>query len=234
MLTTGLFYLAFRFIWPSVSSVEFYVTSDTIRFHANETSNVKSIAPHLHSLSRVLQKKEIQKADISFALSNSLNADDVDDFLPGSFGHFTELKLNFGNTNIGDRGTEYIVNALPITLEKLDLSLDSIEGTEKLGSIVGTGLARLSHLKFLRLSFILNHLGDQGVVDLLNGLSHLKDLQNLTLILIANDLTINGTTAIKSFLEGQTQLTSLELNLFTNSIGAEGSKPLAEGLAKLT
>ena len=75
-------------------------------------------------------------------------------------GHIKEIKLNFGNTNIKDAGAEYIVNILPITLETLDLSLDSIHSTSELGNIIGTRVAKFSHLKHLRLSFILSDLKD--------------------------------------------------------------------------
>jgi|JI6StandDraft_1071083.scaffolds.fasta_scaffold43922_3 hypothetical protein len=234
LMVIGITYVALRFVWPSVNSVHFTVTTDSVKFHANETANIKSITPHLHSLSRVLQKREIVKADISFALCYSLSAEDVDDFLPSSLGHVKDLKLNFGNTNIQDAGTEYIVNLLPISLEKLDISLDSIKGSSQLGRIVGTGISRLSHLKHLRLSFILSDLKDEGVIGLLEGLSHLKQLQNLTLVLIANELTADSSEAIKSFLQGMTQLTVLDLNLFTNSFQADGAKNIADGISTLT
>jgi hypothetical protein len=136
-----------RFIWPSVSPVHFEVTSDSLKFHANETSDLGVISAHLHSLSRTLQRKEINRADISFALSSSMRASHLKEFVPGSLGHLKDIKLNFGNTNIGNEGAEYLVNILPLSVEKLDLSLDSINSDVRLGKIIGTGIARLTHLK---------------------------------------------------------------------------------------
>lgn len=153
-------YLGVRFIWPSLTTVEFKVSTDTVKFHANETSNLETISAHIHSLSRTLQNKEVRRADISFAQCTGMTADQVDDFLPGSLGHIKDLKLNFGSTNIQDAGAEYIVNALPFSLEKLDISFDSIHSTTAIGEVVGTGLARLTHLKHLRLSFILSNIKD--------------------------------------------------------------------------
>lgn len=234
MIAIVIFYVGLRFVWPSLSSVQLNVTTDSVKFHANETANIKSIAPHLHSLSRVLQRKEISRADLSFSLCSTLTADDLDDFIPTSLGHIKDLKLNLGNTNIKDAGAEYIVNVLPLSLERLDISLDSVQGTSELGRVVGTGISRLSHLRHLRLSFILSDLKDEGLIGLLEGLSHLKKLENLTLILIANELTANSTVAIKSFLQGMNQLTRLDLNLFTNDLQPEGAQTLAEGIATLT
>lgn len=232
LLVFGLCYLSLRYIWPSVSSVHWAVTADKVQFHSNSTHDLRQISAHLHSLTKTLQVPTVRVADISLAMSN-MNADDVDDFIPGGLGHIREIKLNFANTNIGNKGAEYLVNILPLSLEELDLSLDAVNGDEQLGKIVGTSLARLTNLRDLRLSFILSKLKDEGLASLLDGLKGLSQLQNLSLVLMANELTAQSAKPIQSFLERMTQLEGLELCLFTNQLGAEGAAPIAEGLSKL-
>ncbi len=68
------------------------------------------------------------------------------------------------------------------------------------GKIVGTGVGRLDNLHSLRLSFILGHIKDEGLIDLLHGLQSLTNLKKLHLVLMANDLTGNSSQAIKQFL----------------------------------
>jgi hypothetical protein len=225
LLVFGVCYLSLRFIWPSVSSVHWDVSADKVHFHANSTSDLRQISAHLHSLTKTLLVPTIRTADISFALSK-MNADDVDDFIPAGLGHIREIKFNFANTNIGNKGAEYLVNILPLSLEEFDLSLDAINSDEQLGRIVGTSLARLTNLRDLRLSFILSKLKDEGVASLLEGLKGLNKLQNLTLVLMANELTTKSAKPIKEFLEHMTHLEGLELCLFTNQIGAEGAGPI--------
>lgn len=224
--------MSIRFIWPSLNPVHSEINSDKIVFHANSTADLRQISSHMHSLKRTLHVSTIKSADISFALSN-MGAEDVDDFIPGGLGHIKQIKFNFANTHIGNRGAEYLVNILPLSLEELDLSLDAIGSDEHLGKIVGTGLARLTNLKDLRLSFILSKLKDEGLASLLAGLKELKNLQNLSLILMANELSANSSKSIKEFLLNMGHLEDLELSLFTNHIGAEGAGPIGEGLAHL-
>jgi hypothetical protein len=76
-----------------------------------------------------------------------MRANQLNKIFTGSLSHIKDIKLNFGNTKIGNEGAEYIVNILPLSVEKLDLYLDSIDSDARLGKIVGTGLSRLSHLK---------------------------------------------------------------------------------------
>lgn len=96
--------------------------------------------------------------------------------MPGGLLHIKKAKLNFGNTGIGIKGVEHILDILPQHLEHLDLSLDAIQRGVEVSKVLSEGLSRFINLKYLRLSLILCDIGDEGLKQLLSGLSHLVNL----------------------------------------------------------
>lgn len=110
-----------------MTTVSFDVSGDVLKFHANSTHEFQAIMPHIHSLSRTLKRPEVREIDLSFALSN-IDADDIKEMIPKKLGNLRGAKLNFGNTDIGVEGAQYLVDNLPSSLESLDLSLDAIDG----------------------------------------------------------------------------------------------------------
>ena len=113
VILTLVIYAFFRyFILNAHSDHEFSISRDKLKFHSNWTTSIDRVR-HLSELRNALTFDNIQELDLSFAMSTSLDLDDISQIIPGMFKQYKKINLNFGNVPLGNKGADYIVSSIP-------------------------------------------------------------------------------------------------------------------------